>query len=84
MKGTGTYTSLVTPKLPKVENSWKEMFGLAYPNDKKKRFLDTAINTMILSGMQRNFFIQKCSLRCTGYSIKLEQPFLSNFTRQEQ
>ena len=53
MKGTGPYTSLVTPKLPKVENLWKEMFDLAYPND-KIRFLDTAINAMILSEMQRN------------------------------
>ena len=66
MKGTGSYTSLVTPKLPKGENLWKEMFDLAYPNDKNSVLRHCNQCYDLVRNATKFFFIQKCSLRCTG------------------
>ena len=66
MKVTGPCTSLVTPKLPKVENLLKEMFGLAYPNDKNWVLRHCNQCYDLVRNAKKFFFIQKCSLRCTG------------------
>ena len=56
MKGTGPYTSLVTPKIAK---SVKFIEGNVRFSMTKIRFLDIVISAMILSKMQRISFLSR-------------------------